>query len=87
MANQTGEKLTTGLRQAWSWLRGFFADSQTRVWAVSYWPILAGILVAMPFVFMPAIFGFSAWTYLVTVPIGIGAGFVGYGAAFLAMGE
>ena len=57
----------------------------SRVWVASYWPMLAGILVALPFVFMPAIFGLSAWTYLVTVPIGIGAGVIGYSAAYMYM--
>lgn len=81
------QSVITGLTKALSWLRDSFGGLPTVVWAVSYWPIIAGLVVGLPFAFVPAIFDLTAWAYLVTAPIGFAVGLVGYGAAYLYLEE
>lgn len=83
----TGERLTTGLTRAWNWLRGYFAGSRTVVWAVSYWPWIAAVVVGLPVATMPMWLDLSSWVYLFSLPLGVTAGVVGYLGAYMMLDD
>jgi hypothetical protein len=79
------QSVTTGLTRAWNWLRDSFGGLPTVVWAVSYWPIIAGLVVGLPILLMPAIFSLTWLAYFFTVPLGITAGVLGYLGAYMML--
>lgn len=68
-----------------SWLRESFAGLPTVVWAVSYWPWIAALVVGLPIVLMPMLFDLSSWVYLFSLPLGITAGVLGYLGAYMML--
>jgi hypothetical protein len=73
--------------RAWNWLRDSFAGLPTVVWAVSYWPFIAAAVLFIPVTFMPVWLDLSPLVYLLSLPLGIAAGMIGYAAAYLYLEE